>query len=175
MMKRKLFLIASILCLGWLSMGYRTSPTLHRMSNRVILTDVMYLPGKVADSSNPKSEFSELFENNENGIRLNPRAFTFVQDYMEKNSEDLLKMKGWATPYFNMIDGVFRKYGLPTELKYLAVIESELKSTAVSRVGAVGPWQFMPETARLVGLKVTKTKDERKDFTKSTHAAAKYL
>jgi membrane-bound lytic murein transglycosylase D len=177
-MKRKLFLIASILCLAWMSMGYRTSPLLQDQitkANRVILTDVMYLPGKVADSTNPRTEFSELFENNENGIRLNPRAFTFVQDYMEKHSEDLLKMKGWATPYFNMIDGVFRKYGLPTELKYLAVIESKLKNTAVSRVGAVGPWQFMPETARLVGLKITKTKDERKDFHKSTHAAAKYL
>jgi membrane-bound lytic murein transglycosylase D len=181
MMKRKLFLIASILCLGWLSMGYRTSP-LHpdsfsqiKKANRVILTDVMYLPGMVADSTNPRTEFSDLFDNNENGIRLNPRAITFVQDYMEKHSEDLLKMKSWATPYFNMIDGVFRKYGLPTELKYLAVIESKMKSTAVSRVGAVGPWQFMPETARLMGLKVTKTKDERKDFNKSTVAAAKYL
>src|SRR5919108_3175218 len=101
MMKRKLFLIASILCFGWLSMGYRT-PVNHsqiRKANRVILTDVMFLPGKVADSINPNSVFNELFENNENGIRLNPRAFTFVQDYMEKNSEDLLKMKGRATPY----------------------------------------------------------------------------
>jgi membrane-bound lytic murein transglycosylase D len=176
-MKRKLFLIASILCLGWLSMGYKT-PVIQsqiRKANRVILTDVMYLPGKVADSTNPRLEFNDLFENNENGIRLNPRAITFVQDYMEKNSEDLLKMKGWATPYFNMIDGVFRKYGLPTELKYIAVIESELKSSAVSRVGAVGPWQFMPETAKAVGLKITRTKDERKDFHKSTHAAARYL
>lgn len=181
MMKRKLFLITSILGLAWLSMGYRERPTLHpefsqiRKANRVILTDVMMLPGKVADSSNPKSEFSELFESNANGIRLNPRAITFVQDYMEKHSEDLLDMKSWATPYFNTIDGIFRKYGLPTELKYLAVIESKLKHTAVSRVGAVGPWQFMPETARAVGLKITKTKDERKDFHKSTHAAAKYL
>jgi membrane-bound lytic murein transglycosylase D len=181
MMKRKLFLITAILGLAWLSMGYREHPTLQpeefRISkaNRVILTDVMMLPGKVADSSNPKSEFSELFENNENGIRLNPRAFTFVQDYMEKYSEDLLDMKSWATPYFNTIDAIFSKYGLPTELKYLAVIESKLKRTAVSRVGAVGPWQFMAETARAVGLKVTKTKDERKDFHKSTHAAAKYL
>jgi membrane-bound lytic murein transglycosylase D len=182
MMKRKLFLITAILGLAWLSMGYRERPNLQleefsqiRKANRVILTDVMYLPGKVADSSNPRSAFSELFENNENGIRLNPRAFTFVQDYMEKYSEDLLEMKSWATPYFNTIDGIFSKYGLPTELKYLAVIESKLKHTAVSRVGAVGPWQFMAETARLVGLKVTKTKDERKDFHKSTHAAAKYL
>ena len=42
-------------------------------------------------------------------------------------------------------------------------------------MGAVGPWQFMPATARAYGLKVTSTKDERRDYVKSTHAAAKYL
>ncbi len=73
------------------------------------------------------------------------------------------------------MDKVFAKNGLPAELKYLAVVESELKSTARSGAGAVGPWQLMPATARALGLKVTKTKDERRDYVKSTHAAAKYL
>jgi membrane-bound lytic murein transglycosylase D len=67
------------------------------------------------------------------------------------------------------------KYGLPAELKYLAVIESELKSTATSWAGAVGPWQLMPETARVLGLKVNRKVDERKSYTKSTNAAALYL
>jgi membrane-bound lytic murein transglycosylase D len=60
-------------------------------------------------------------------------------------------------------------------LKYLAVIESRLKSKAVSGAGAAGPWQLMPITARDLGLKVTRTRDERLDYSKSTHAAAKYL
>jgi membrane-bound lytic murein transglycosylase D len=184
MMKRKLFLFACILCIGWLCMSYKSvSKTSYRYdgygkskkAKKFILTDVMMLPGKVADSANPQSQFTNLFENNANGIRLNPRAVTFVQDYMEKNSEELLKMKRWAQPYFNLIDNILQKYGLPTELKYLAVIESQLKRTAVSWAGAVGPWQLMPETARILGLKVTKTRDERTDFYKSTHAAAKYL
>lgn len=110
-----------------------------------------------------------------NGIRLNPRAVSFVQDYMEENSEELLKMKGWGLPYFNMMDKVLRKYGLPGELKYLAVIESKLKTSAVSWAGAVGPWQFMPQTARDLGLTVNRRVDERRDFVKSTHAAALYL
>ena len=33
----------------------------------------------------------------------------------------------------------------------------------------------MPETGRLMGLKITSTRDDRRDLYKSTHAAAKYL
>ena len=51
-----------------------------------------------------------------------------------------------------MIDNIFTQYGLPTELKYLAIIESQLKSRAVSRVGAVGPWQFMPALHEITAL-----------------------
>jgi len=64
---------------------------------------------------------------------------------------------------------------LPVQLKYLAVVESELKTTALSRVGAVGAWQLMPETARNYSLKVSSRYDERKHLYKSTVAAAKYL
>ncbi len=108
-------------------------------------------------------------------INLHPMAIGFVKGYMTENTERLEKMKGWSVSHFRMIDNILGKYKLPEELKYLAVIESELKSTATSRVGAVGPWQFMPETARILGLKVMKGRDDRKDLYKSTHAAAKYL
>ena len=84
-------------------------------------------------------------------------------------------MKDWGLPYFNMMDNILANYGLPTELKYLAVIESKLKTGAVSWAGAVGPWQFMPATAKGYGLKVTSSRDDRRDYFKSTHAAAKYL
>ncbi|NML20577.1 lytic transglycosylase domain-containing protein [Pseudoflavitalea sp. G-6-1-2] len=149
-------------------------------SNHFVLETSLLLPGK-ADSTAPRTGgFSSLFDEEEAGttsaeVRLNPRAMKFVEDYMDKHGEDLLEMKDWGRPYFNMMDGVLAKYGLPTELKYLAVIESKLKRTAVSWAGAVGPWQFMPGTARLLGLKVARGKDERTDFYKSTHAAAKYL
>jgi membrane-bound lytic murein transglycosylase D len=84
-------------------------------------------------------------------------------------------MKGSSDAQFRMIDNIFTRYHLPTELKYLAVIESNMKSSATSNKGAVGPWQFMPETGRLMGLKITNTRDDRRDLYKSTHAAAKYL
>ena len=130
-----------------------------------------------AKSATPlQSGFNDLFiTTSSNGTKLNSRAVSFVQDYMEKNSNKLEKMKSWGRPYFNMIDGILIKHGLPKELKYLAVIESELKPGAVSWAGAVGPWQLMPATARALGLKVGKKIDERVDYNKSTHAAAKHL
>jgi membrane-bound lytic murein transglycosylase D len=128
----------------------------------------------------PKEGFKDLFETSQNNTteftaKLNPKAISFVQDYMESHGDNLNKMKSWGKPYFDLMDNILAKHGLTTQLKYLSVIESALKSNALSWAGAVGPWQFMPETARGLGLKVGRGKDERKDYTKSTHAAARYL
>ena len=126
-----------------------------------------------------QNDFKELFIatsiGGSNGVRLNPRALSFVQDYMKDNWDELQSIRSWGKPYFNLIENVLTEYGLPRELKYLAVIESNLKSTARSRVGAVGPWQLMPQTARDLGLKVSRGNDERKNYYKSTRAAAIYL
>ena len=109
------------------------------------------------------------------GQHLNPQAITFVQDYMRKNASGLKKMKDWGRPYFDMIDEILTQHGLPKELKYLAVIESGLKVNALSWAGAVGPWALMPATARMYGMRVTPQFDERTDYLKSTHVAAKLL
>ncbi len=144
-----------------------------------VLSDTIVASAKSGDTQSIKNSIPDLFEasssGSSNGIRLNPRAVSFVEDYMDENSKDLLKMKDWGRPYFNMMDAVFTSHGLPAELKYLAVIESELKNSAKSWAGAVGPWQFMPGTARTLGLKVNNKVDERTNFVKSTRAAAVYL
>ncbi len=120
--------------------------------------------------------FKNLYESTgSNGAKLNARAVSFVKDYVVREGKSMEKLKTWGLPYFNMIDGILAKYGLPKELKYLAVIESKLKTRAISWAGAVGPWQLMPATARTLGLKVNHKVDERVDYHKSTHAAAKYL
>jgi membrane-bound lytic murein transglycosylase D len=131
-------------------------------------------------ASDPKEGFKDLFvsntiQNGFNDAQLNPRAVSFVDDYMKRFGKRLEKMKSWGKPYFDMIESILEQHGVPGEMKYLAVIESDLKSTAVSWAGAVGPWQFMPATARLNGLRVDKFVDERTDYFKSTHAAAHYL
>jgi membrane-bound lytic murein transglycosylase D len=106
---------------------------------------------------------------------LNPRAIGFVVDYLAVHEARLEKMKTWGSPYFLLIENILQKYRLPLSLKYLAVIESNLKSNALSVAGAVGPWQLMPGTARDLGLIVNSQQDERTDLNKSTHAAAKFL
>ena len=117
-------------------------------------------------SYNPSMPYSE---------QVNPHAETYMQDYLQAHGKYLEQMKKTALPYFNLIDGILTQYGLPKELKYLAVIESDLKSNALSYAGARGPWQFMTYTAKDYGLKVNQTVDDRTDYYKSTHAAAKYL
>jgi membrane-bound lytic murein transglycosylase D len=107
--------------------------------------------------------------------QINPNAELFMSDYLRIHKTQLLKMKSYAVPYFDLIDNIFTQYGLPKELKYLAVIESSLKTSATSWVGAAGPWQFMPQTGKDYGLKITRYNDERRDYFKSTHAAAKFL
>jgi len=107
--------------------------------------------------------------------QVNPYAETYMQDYLQVHGKSLQQMKATAVPYFNLIDGILVKYGLPKELKYLAVIESDLKSNALSYMGARGPWQFMVYTAKDFGLQVDQEVDDRTDYFKSTNAAAKYL
>ena len=125
--------------------------------------------------------FKNLFTNNTYTSTLpytqqvNPQAETYMRDYVQAHGKYLTGMKSWGLSYFNLIDNIFSQYGLPKELKYLAVIESNLQSTATSWVGAGGPWQFMPYTAREYGLVVNESYDERRDYYKSTHAAARYL
>ncbi len=108
-------------------------------------------------------------------IQLNKNVSKFVTGFLKKEDEFLQKMRQRSQTHFDLIENIFSKYGLPEELKYLAIVESELRFNAVSRVGAKGMWQFMPVTARELGLKVSGKYDERTNIYKSTTAAAKYL
>jgi membrane-bound lytic murein transglycosylase D len=108
-------------------------------------------------------------------LQINPKAVPYIDDYIVKHRAHLEGMKVWGKPYFRMMDNILASYGIPRELKYLAVIESNLQNAALSWAGARGPWQFMPETARQLGLVVNSTRDDRTDYYKSTHAAARYL
>ncbi len=80
-----------------------------------------------------------------------------------------------ANEYSSTFGPVLNEYGLPTELIFLAYVESNFDHDARSYANAVGPWQFTAATARRYGLQVDETVDERKDFLKSTHAAGRYL
>ena len=77
--------------------------------------------------------------------------------------------------FFPTIDRILTEYGLPSEVKYITIIESTLEPTASSSVGAAGLWQLMPYTAKELGLKINSIVDERKHIEKSTRAAAEYI
>jgi len=77
--------------------------------------------------------------------------------------------------YAPMIREQLRARGMPEDLLYLALIESGFSPRAYSRAHAVGIWQFIEETGRRYGLRVTSFLDERRDPIKSTKAALDYL
>lgn len=106
---------------------------------------------------------------------MNDYVINYTRQYMVAHNRTLCTVRGRSVQHFSLVDNVFKKHNVPKELKYLAVIESALNHNAVSPVGAVGPWQFMESTARLMGLTVNAKRDDRKDWYKSTNAAAKYL
>lgn len=68
-----------------------------------------------------------------------------------------------------------KRRGLPAELALLPYVESAYSPWAVSRMGAVGMWQIMPGTARVLKLKLGQTCDQRRDVIHSTRAALDYL
>jgi hypothetical protein len=79
-----------------------------------------------------------------------------------------------ANRAFKIIEPILEKNGVPNDFKYLAVIESSLIN-AVSPSGAKGVWQFMPATAKEIGMEVNECVDERYHLEKSTEAACKFL
>lgn len=110
-----------------------------------------------------------------------PVNFLDVKERVEKeiisnvffHSNTLLTLKR-SKRFFEAVEPILKKHGIPTDFKYLAVIESNLVN-AVSPSGAKGIWQFMPATGKSYGLEISDDIDERYHLEKSTEAACKYL
>ncbi len=77
--------------------------------------------------------------------------------------------------YFPWIEERLRYYNLPEDLKYVAIVESDLQPNACSPKGAAGPWQFMPSTGAAYGLDQQGSCDRRYDFERSTESAFRLL
>lgn len=140
----------------------------------------MYRSGNISGNDSLKG-FKSLLSSttSENAVAgkfpIQPQAVLFTNDYLSRQSAYLENMKSWGQPYFTLYENILSSFGLPRELKYLSVIESGLQANQVSSAGAAGPWQLMPAEARRFGLVVNSEYDERRNFQKSTVAAAKLL
>lgn len=80
-----------------------------------------------------------------------------------------------ANNYFPQVEPILERMGVPNDLKYLMVIESNLDPQAASGAGAAGLWQFTQATGRAYGLEVNANIDERYNTYKATEAACRFL
>lgn len=108
-------------------------------------------------------------------LPYNETVRNYIILYAEKMPSKMSKMLALASYYFPIFEETLAKYGMPDELKYMAVIESALNPVAVSRAGAKGMWQFMYTTAKNYGLIINSYVDERLDPFKAADAAARYM
>lgn len=108
-------------------------------------------------------------------ISYNDEVQNYSEFYQAAENKNAKRVLERGHEYFQMIENIFNEEGLPTELKYLAYVESNYNPRAMSRAGARGMWQFMRGTAIAYGLKVNRQVDERLNPEKSTRAAASYF
>lgn len=108
-------------------------------------------------------------------IEYSPVLERTIQSYLTNRRGAFEYLIALSNYYFPLFEEIFDREGVPLEVKYLAVVESMLKPSAKSPVGATGLWQFMFSTAKHYNLEVSSYVDERCDPLRATVAAAKYL
>lgn len=108
-------------------------------------------------------------------VQFNKVVKNAIIRYTERMPMVTSRIIGLSTYYLPLFEEIFDEYGLPKELKAMAVIESALNPRAVSRARAKGMWQFMYNTGKMYGLEMTSYVDERLDPLTSCRAAARLL
>jgi len=134
------------------------------------------------DSINPQVSIESTLVKNPDWVKYpvilqkhREESMDYVKQYSKRERSYIIYMFKRGKNYFQKAIDIFDKYNVPYELQMLPALESNFSANAVSPVGAVGYWQFMSELAREYGLHVGGKNDQRKNFTKSTIAAAKFF
>ena len=108
-------------------------------------------------------------------ITYNKKVESIIKYYKNQGKRYIQKWLNREDKFKEIILPILKEEGVPPELFYVAMVESGLRTDAKSYASAVGPWQFIASTAKIFGLKKDYYIDERRDFEKSTRAAAQYL
>ena len=108
-------------------------------------------------------------------LHFNSKVRSFIDFFTIRQRDYTKRVLTRKDKYFPLFEKILDQYNVPTDLKYLAIVESGLNPTAISPAGAVGMWQFMSYTGKNYGLPNDYYSDSRRDVEKATHAAAKYL
>ena len=108
-------------------------------------------------------------------ITYNQKVASIIKFFQNEGRSSVQKWLNRMDRYKKIMLPILEQENVPPELFYLAMIESGLNPEAYSYAHASGPWQFISSTGKAYGLKKNWWVDERRDFEKSTHAAAQYL
>jgi membrane-bound lytic murein transglycosylase D len=140
-------------------------------------TEVYDMDSVKFESNVPDEVYIERLKKMNSFISLpyNDIVRNYIILYSEKMPTKMSHILGLCRYYMPIFEETFNKYGIPEELKAMAIIESALNPRAVSRANAKGMWQFMYSTAKMYGLHIDSFVDERYDPVKSADAAARYL
>lgn len=120
-----------------------------------------------------KERFDIMNANSELTIEFNDKIYNQINRYSKEGA--MSKVAGSFLFYSELFDRKFSKFGIPTELKYLAVIESRMNARTISSAGAMGVWQIMPETGDELTMRKDKYINDWFNPVASSDASARYL
>lgn len=108
-------------------------------------------------------------------LEVNKNVLQWIDYFQGRGRPHMERYLQRSTRYMPIMKKILKENGLPEDLIYIALIESGFSSTAHSSASAVGYWQFIKGTGKRYNLRIDNYMDERRDFVKSTQAAADYF
>ncbi|HLE00267.1 MAG TPA: transglycosylase SLT domain-containing protein [Bdellovibrionota bacterium] len=108
-------------------------------------------------------------------IEINANVEKWIDYFSLKDRTRFRTFLERGLAYKPLVREILKEHGVPSELYYLAMIESGYVTHARSRARAVGAWQFIRATGKRYGLTASHDLDERRDIVRSTRAAARFL